>query len=41
MGHLRSRKGKTSWPTARGVTIGTIVSAIIGVILIGGFYLIE
>jgi len=35
------QSGETSWPGARGVTIGTIVSAIIGGILIGGFYLIE
>jgi len=32
--------GETSWPSARGITVGTIVSAIIGLILIGGFYLI-
>jgi hypothetical protein len=35
------QSGETSWPSAKGVTIGTIVSTIIGVILIGGFYLIE
>jgi hypothetical protein len=34
------QSGETSWPSARGITVGTIASAIIGVILIGGFYLI-
>ncbi len=33
--------GETSWPSARGITVGTIVSAIIGLILIAGFYLID
>ena len=31
---------KSSWPSARGISVGTIVSAAIGFILIGGFYLI-
>jgi hypothetical protein len=32
---------ESSWPNARAMSIGTIVSAAIGAILIGGFYLIE
>ena len=31
---------KSSWPSARGIFVGTIASAAIGCILIGGFYLI-
>jgi hypothetical protein len=31
---------ETSGPSARGITIWTIVASLVGVILIGGFYLI-
>src|SRR5512139_2892933 len=34
------QSGETSWPSAKGITVGTIVSSIIGLILIVGFYLI-
>ena len=30
-----------SWPSARGMALGTIVSTILGLLLIVGFYLIE
>ena len=32
---------KISWSSARGITVGTVLSAVIGLILIGGFYLFD